>query len=47
MRNIERVIGKDFVDGTLPTAEEICKKQLYKVMDDIMKTDDEDRCLDS
>ena len=39
VRNIERVIGKDFVDGTLPTAEEICKKQLYKVMDDIMKTD--------
>ncbi len=39
VRNIERVIGKQFVDGTLPSAEEICKKQLYKVMDDIMKTD--------
>ena len=39
VRNIERVIGKDFVDGTLPTAEEICKNQLYKAMDDIMKTD--------
>lgn len=39
VRNIEKVIGKDFVDGTLPTPEEICKKQLYKVMDDIMKTD--------
>lgn len=44
VRNIERIIGKDFVDGTLPTPEEICKKQLYKVMDDIMKTDvDEDQ----
>ena len=39
VRNIEQIIGKDFVDGTLPTPEEICKKQLYKVMDDIMKTD--------
>ena len=39
VRNIEREIGKQFVDGDLPTAVEICKKQLYKVMDDIMKTD--------
>ena len=39
VRNIERIIGKDFVDGELPSPEEICKKQLYKVMDDIMKTD--------
>ena len=39
MRNIEKIIGKEFVEGTLPTPEEICKKQLYKVMDDIMKTD--------
>ena len=43
VRAIEKVIGKEFVDGTLPTPEEICKKQLFKVMDDIMKTDvDED-----
>jgi ATP-dependent RNA helicase DeaD len=43
VRAIEKVIGKDFVEGTLPTPEEICKKQLYKSMDDIMKTDvDED-----
>ena len=39
VRNIEKIIGKEFVDGTLPSPEEICKKQLYKVMDDIMKTD--------
>lgn len=39
VKAIERVIGKEFVDGTLPTPEEICKKQLFKVMDDIMKTD--------
>ena len=39
VRNIEKIIGKEFVDGTLPAPEEICKKQLYKVMDDIMKTD--------
>mgnify|MGYP003507963197 FL=1 len=39
VRNIEQTIGKEFVDGTLPTPEEICKKQLFKAMDDIMKTD--------
>ena len=39
VRNIEREIGKEFVDGVLPTPEEICKKQLYKQMDTIMKTD--------
>ena len=44
VRNIEKVIGKEFVDGNLPEPEEICKKQLYKVMDNIMKTDvDEDQ----
>ena len=43
VKAIEKVIGKEFVDGTLPTPEEICKKQLFKTMDDIMKTDvDED-----
>ncbi len=39
VRNIEKVIGKEFVDGTLPSPEEICKKQLFKQMDTIMKTD--------
>lgn len=39
VRQIEKQIGKEFVDGTLPSAEEICKKQLYKVMDNIMKAD--------
>ena len=39
VRQIETQIGKDFVDGTLPSPEEICKKQLFKTMDDIMKTD--------
>ena len=39
VRNIEKIIGKEFVDGTLPTPEEICKKQLFKTMDDIMKAD--------
>lgn len=39
VRNIEKIIGKEFIDGELPQPEEICKKQLYKVMDNIMKTD--------
>ena len=42
VRQIEKQIGKDFVDGTLPAPEEICKKQLFKTMDDIMKTDVDD-----
>ena len=43
VRQIEKQIGKEFIAGELPKAEEICKKQLYKVMNDIMKTDvDED-----
>ena len=39
VRNIEREIGKEFIDGTLPSPEEICKKQLFKTMDNILKTD--------
>jgi len=39
MRAIEKEIGKEFVEGEIPTSKEICKKQLYKVMDEIMKTD--------
>jgi len=39
IKRIEKEIGKEFVDGTLPTPEEICKKQLYRTMDQILKTD--------
>lgn len=39
VKRIEKEIGKAFERGTLPTPEEICKKQLYKVMDEIQKTD--------
>lgn len=39
VRNIEREIGKEFVEGALPSPEEICKKQLFKTMDNILKTD--------
>ena len=43
VRDIEREISKDFVDGTLPTPKEICTKQLYKAIDEIEKADvDED-----
>ena len=42
IRNIEKEIGKKFVEAAIPTAEEICKKQLYKVMDQIVKTDVDD-----
>lgn len=39
VRAVEKIIGKEFVDGTLPTAQEICAKQLYKAMHDIEKID--------
>ena len=42
IRAIEKVIGKEFVQAEIPSAEEICKKQLYKVMDQIVKTDVDD-----
>jgi ATP-dependent RNA helicase DeaD len=39
IRAIEKEIGKQFEQGAIPSAEEICKKQLYKVMDQIVKAD--------
>jgi ATP-dependent RNA helicase DeaD len=39
MREIEKVIGKEFVKGIIPTGKEICEKQLWKVIDDIEKTE--------
>ena len=42
IRNIEKEIGKQFVEAEIPKPEEICKKQLYKVMDQIVKTDVDD-----
>ena len=46
MRSIEKEIGKAFVEGEIPSAKEICKKQLYKVMDQIVKTDVNDEEID-
>ena len=42
IRSIEKEIGKKFVEQDIPSSEEICKKQLYKVMDQIVKTDIDD-----
>ena len=39
VRAIEKTIGKAFVDGTLPTPQEICSKQLFKAIDEIEKVD--------
>ena len=35
MRDIERIIGKKFQKGDIPTGQQICEKQLYKGIDDI------------
>lgn len=37
MREIERIIGKKFIIGEVPTGKQICEKQLIKVIDDIEK----------
>ena len=34
MREIERIIGKKFIAGEMPTGKQICEKQLLKVIDD-------------
>ena len=39
MRAIEKEIGKEFVEGAIPTATEICSKQLYKVITEIEQAD--------
>ncbi|MBQ6204827.1 MAG: DEAD/DEAH box helicase [Prevotella sp.] len=39
IRAIEKEIQKEFVRGVIPSPQDICKKQLYKVMDQIVKTD--------
>ncbi len=42
IRAVEKIIGKEFVAGKIPTPQEICTKQLYKVMDEIVKVDVDD-----
>lgn len=39
VRIIEKTIGKQFEAGTLPEPQEICTKQLYKVMDELERTE--------
>ncbi len=37
MRDIERMIGKKFIAGVMPSNKQICEKQLIKVIDEIEK----------
>ncbi|MCQ2221367.1 MAG: DEAD/DEAH box helicase [Prevotella sp.] len=46
IREVEKQIGKEFVDGTLPTPQEICTKQLFRAIDEIEKTDVEDEQIE-
>ena len=39
IRLIEQTIGKRFDEGTLPTPHEICTKQLYRVIDELERTE--------
>ncbi len=38
IRIIEKAIGKQFQQGTMPTGQQICEKQLIKVIDDLEHT---------
>lgn len=38
IRIIEKAIGKQFTAGVIPTGQEICEKQLLKVIDDLENT---------
>ena len=42
VRVIEKVIGKEFEAGTLPEPQEICTKQLYRVMDELERIEVDD-----
>lgn len=42
VRIIEKVIGKQFEVGTLPEPQEICTKQLYRVMDELERIEVDD-----
>ena len=35
LREIERIIGKKFIAGEMPTGKQICEKQLIKVIDEL------------
>ena len=45
VRAIEKQIGKQFVAETLPSAQEICQKQLMKVIDDIEKVEVDEQMI--
>ena len=42
IREVERLIQKEFQRGTLPSPKEICSKQLWKVIDDIERVEVDD-----
>ena len=37
LRSIEKSIGQQFAKGEIPSAKDICKKQVFKVIDDLEK----------
>jgi len=39
IREIERIIGKTFEEGRIPTGQEICSRQIFSLMDRIEKTE--------
>lgn len=46
IRDVEKIIRKKFVRGVLPNPQDICKKQLFRVMDQISKVDVDDETIE-
>lgn len=46
VRSIEKTIGKQFIEGKIPTGQQICEKQLLKVIDDIEKIEVNDKLIE-
>lgn len=46
IRQIERIIGRPFTKGKVPTGQEICEKQLFSMIDRVEKAEMDDSMID-
>ncbi len=46
IREIEKIIGKKFAKGTVPTGEEVCRKQLFKLIDRMEKAEIDEKQIE-
>ncbi len=46
IREIEKIIGKKFTKGTIPSGEEICRKQLFRLIDRMEKAEVDEKQIE-